>query len=285
MGSFAGAAEIYERDRHSYPSELRDHLVRIGCLSGDSMVVDLGAGTGQLSRLSAEVAASVTAIDPEPDMVRVGAEATSTHPNVRWLLGTDQDVLDLLDPPVDLVLIGNAFHHMNQASLLSDLDSLVGPVGAVVVCSSSIPVWLQLSPWSFDLRDALSRELGRPIGGGGTPDHDSDVGTLNASTFSYVDRWRVERSHRRSAKSIVGEVVSATSGAIDDAAAGRLLAVLGPHLDDGTVSENVVTTALIARRPTPSTRHADDARTAPRDAHSTNDVRSDGSPDAHKRDR
>lgn len=107
------------------------------------MVVDLGAGTGQLATMAATVAAEVIAIEPEPDMVRVGQRATAELPAVRWMLGADRDLLELLAQPVDLVLIGNAFHHMNHVRLLADLDSLVGPSGAVVVCTSSIPVCLR----------------------------------------------------------------------------------------------------------------------------------------------
>lgn len=45
MGSFDGVAEIYEKSRHGYPTEFRDHLVEIGALTPGSVVVDLGAGT------------------------------------------------------------------------------------------------------------------------------------------------------------------------------------------------------------------------------------------------
>ena len=47
----------------------------------------------------------------------------------------------------------------------------------------------------------------------------------------------------------MGEVASSASGAIDDEAATRLVAVLEPHLTDGAVTESVETTALVARRP------------------------------------
>lgn len=251
MGSFDGVADIYEKARHGYPSELRDHLVRIGALEANSAVVDLGAGTGQLATMAASVASDVVAIDPEPDMVQVGQRATAGLPAIRWVSGADRDILKLLARPVDLVLMGNAFHHMDQVTLLVDLDSLVAPSGAVVVCATSIPVWLQDTEWSATLRHQLSQELGRPISKAGVPDHESDMAVLSSSPFSDVDRWLLTRDQRRSAESIVGEVLSSASGAIEDAATERLLSALEPYLTNGSVTENVKTTALIARRPAP----------------------------------
>lgn len=75
------------------------------------------------------------------------------------------------------------------------------------------------------------------------------MAVLSCSPFSDVDRWVFTREEQRRAESILGEVLSSASGAIEAAAAQRLLSVLEPYLTNGTVTENVKTTALIARRP------------------------------------
>ncbi len=249
MGSFDGLADIYEEARRRYPLELRDHLVELQVLTPEVDVIDLGAGTGQLATLLARVARRVTAIDPEPDMVRAGVEATESIDGIQWLIGADRDLLSIIDRPIDLVVIGNAFHHMAQRELLADLDLLLRPSGAVVICSSSVPVWLQDADWSRALRAGLSAELGREVSSGGTPDHESDRAVLEASAFSAIEEWVFERDHPRSLQSIVGEVVSSASGAIDDAAASRLVELLVGHATDGAIGEHVKTTALVARRP------------------------------------
>ncbi len=249
MGSFDGLADVYEEARLRYPPELCDHLVAVNVLRPESHVIDLGAGTGQLARLMASVASRVTAIDPEPDMVRIGMQATRGIEQISWLVGADNDLASLVGSPVDLVVIGNAFHHMAQRDLLADLDNMVCSSGAVVICSSSVPVWLQDTDWSRDLRSALSAELGREVSSGGTPDHVSDSAVLGASSFSAVAEWVFERDQRRSVQNIVGEVVSSASGAIDEAAAARLTDTVTAHAEGGTITELVKTTALIAQRP------------------------------------
>ena len=59
---FGSAAEVYERARPSYPPESVDWvLARTGVGLGDT-IVDLGAGTGKLTRLLAPSGARVIAV-------------------------------------------------------------------------------------------------------------------------------------------------------------------------------------------------------------------------------
>lgn len=153
------------------------------------------------------------------------------------------------DRSFDLVVIGNAFQHMDRARLLVDLDRLVRAGGGVAVCTSSVPVWLQDTRWSEALRVTLGEQLGMRPGGTGVPDQDADVAVLATSPFSDVDVWRYERREPRSVESLVGEVVSSTSGRVDERAADALRVALEPFADAGHVAEVVVTTALIATRP------------------------------------
>lgn len=250
MGLFEGVGETYEKHRHGYSRRLREHLVEIGALTPQSRVIDLGAGTGQLTRLVAPVAGEVVAVEPEADMLAVGHRATGQMANVRWVLGSDADLRQHFDSDgVDLVVIGNAFHHMNHERLLRDLDALVGPRGFVCVASSSVPVWLHDSDWSLALRAALEGELG-PLGNTGVPDDDAAVDALVDSAFSDVSPWAFEEAGSRSCASVLGEVISSASGGLPPAALDRLRAAIEPFADDDQLAEVVRTTALIARRPT-----------------------------------
>lgn len=224
MGEFEGVADVYEESRRGYPTELRDHLITIGALAPESLVLDLGAGTGQLVRLVATTAAQVVALEPEPDMVEVGRRVTADLSNVRWIEGADADVpRHFAAGEIDLVTIGNAFHHMDQPQLLKDLDRLVSPAGWVCVVASSVPVWLQDSDWSNALRAVLEAELG-PLSGSGVPDSAETAALLADSAFDDVSGWSLHRSGVRSCDSAVGEIVSSTSGQLDASILERLRA-------------------------------------------------------------
>lgn len=249
MGSFDGVADIYEDTRRSYPRGLCEHLVSAGALQSDSVVVDLGSGTGQLARLLADVADELVAVEPEADMIRVGVRATAHLANVRWVQGSDRDLIEILeDQPIDLVAIGNAFHLLNQPVLMQDVDRLIVDGGALMICSSSVPVWLQEVDWAAALRSVLRLDAGHD--GDGVPNHESDADLLAQSAFSAVETWLFERSEQRSADSVVGELVSSASGTIDSALARELRSAIEPFTSTGgNVLEVVRTTALLARRP------------------------------------
>ena len=249
MGDFQGLAQTYEASRHGYPAALGRHLTDIGALSPQSVVVDLGAGTGQLTRLLSPLVAEIIAVEPEPDMVSVGQNATSSLGNVRWMQGQDSDMRTLLQPAeVDLVVIGNAFHHMNQRQLLENLDVVISPGGWVCVASSSVPVWLQDSDWSRALRSATETELG-PLSNTGVPDTDATATALKESSFSELSVWSVEQDMSRTCDAALGEIESSASGALSAAALDRLQDAIDPFAAEGRLPESVRTTAVCATRP------------------------------------
>ena len=65
---FGGVVGDYERGRPTYPDEIVDWLAERSGLDGEALVVDLGAGTGKLTRLLTP-RASVVAIDADPVML------------------------------------------------------------------------------------------------------------------------------------------------------------------------------------------------------------------------
>ena len=249
VGAFEGVAEIYEESRLGYPIELQTHLVDTGALTRHSLVVDLGAGTGQLVRLVAAVAARVVAIEPEADMLGVGQQVTGGLSNVRWVQGRDSDLRrHFAAGEIDLVMIGNAFHQMDQRRLLQDLDLLVSPDGAVCIAVSSVPVWLQDSDWSLALRSALEDELG-PLDGSGVPDTDANAAVLIDSAFSDVSVWSFEQPGTRTCECVLGEIVSSASGRLSRPVLDRLRDAIEPFADHGEFPEVVRTTGAIASRP------------------------------------
>ena len=248
MGEFEGVAEIYEASRRGYPIELQTHLVDIEALAPSCLVVDLGAGTGQLARLAAEVANQVVAVEPETDMLKIGEQVTAELSNVRWVCARDAELRQHFNAgELDLVTIGNAFHHMDQGQLLQDLDFLISAGGLVCIATSSVPVWLQDSDWSRALRSVLETELG-PLDGSGVPNTDVTVAALTGSAFSDVSIWSITKPGTRTCESVLGEVMSSASGLLGPTAPQRVTTAIERYADQGELPEDVRTTAVIARR-------------------------------------
>ncbi|MFT7675196.1 MAG: 16S rRNA A1518/A1519 N6-dimethyltransferase RsmA/KsgA/DIM1 with predicted DNA glycosylase [Gammaproteobacteria bacterium] len=72
---FSGRVEQYARYRPSYPESLIDFLVQKYLLGSDSVVADVGSGTGRLTRLLLGRGVKVHAVEPN-DGMREEAEKT-----------------------------------------------------------------------------------------------------------------------------------------------------------------------------------------------------------------
>jgi len=124
---FDAGADVYERARPSYPPDavawLVDHL-RIG--SG-SVVVDLAAGTGKLTRLLAPTVASLVAVEPVGGM---RAQLRATQPDVPVAAAT-AEALPFRDGSLDAVTVAQAFHWFDADRAFTDLARVLRPGGRV----------------------------------------------------------------------------------------------------------------------------------------------------------
>lgn len=110
---FSSAAEVYERARPSYPVEAVDWLVARTALGPGKTVVDLGAGTGKLTRLLVPSGARVVAVEPLAEMRALieGAEAVD---------GTAEEI-PLPDGSADVVTVAQAFHWFDHERALPEI--------------------------------------------------------------------------------------------------------------------------------------------------------------------
>lgn len=104
--SFGAAAAEYERARPEYPAAVVDWIVPAGARAA----VDVGAGTGKLTRALRERGVEVTAVEPLAEM-RQRLEADL--PEVRALAGSGER-LPLGDAAVDLVTYAQAWHWVER---------------------------------------------------------------------------------------------------------------------------------------------------------------------------
>jgi SAM-dependent methyltransferase len=122
---FGLAADAYERGRPDYPAAAIEWLVDRLDLRPGRTVVDLGAGTGKLTRLLVPSGAEVIAIEPIEEM-RVKIE------NARVLAGT-AEAIPLEDASVDAVTVAQAFHWFKPDEALAEIRRVLRPGGGLAL--------------------------------------------------------------------------------------------------------------------------------------------------------
>lgn len=104
--SFGPAAELYDRIRPSYPPEALEWLLGAHPLR----VLDLGAGTGILTRVLVALGHEVIAVEPDAGM---RDKLLSRSPHVLAEIGSAERI-PLPDGSVDAVVAGQAYHWFDQ---------------------------------------------------------------------------------------------------------------------------------------------------------------------------
>jgi SAM-dependent methyltransferase len=123
--SFDLAAEEYEATRPSYPDELLDLLP----VASGATVLDLGAGTGKLTRVLARRYARVIAVEPLDGMRAILERVVR---DVEALPGSAEQI-PLDDASVDAVFAAQAFHWFDHARAIPEIARVLRPGGVLAV--------------------------------------------------------------------------------------------------------------------------------------------------------
>jgi SAM-dependent methyltransferase len=124
---FQRAAKQYERARPAVPPVALDALVRTLRLSGRSTVLELGAGTGKLSRLLAPRTGGYVALEP---VAAMRAQFRQAVPDVAVVAGIAER-LPVHGSTVDSVVAAQAFHWFDVPRAMDEIHRVLRPDGTV----------------------------------------------------------------------------------------------------------------------------------------------------------
>src|SRR5262245_9960869 len=178
--SFAQVADAYERARPGYPADAVLWLV--GETPCD--VVDLGAGTGKLTRSLAALGHHVVAVEPLPEMLDQLRAAVA---GVTAVAGTAES-MPLPDGSADVVACAPAFHWFDHDPALAEIARVLRPGGQIAL------VWNvrdERLPWVSELSDAMVGRTGVDRGAAGPIERSGLYGEVEHATFEHtqaVDR-------------------------------------------------------------------------------------------------
>jgi SAM-dependent methyltransferase len=247
-GLFQGAAAYYERYRLAYPQRLIQRVIGLLGLKPGDAVLDLGCGTGMLAIGFASLGMAVTAMDPEPEMLRAtGSAAQAQGVAVAPLLGGSGDLTPAMGP-FRLVAMGRSFHWMDRAATLAMLDQIVAPDGGVALFHDAHPPVAE-NAWFKTLCDMQQRYRPGAARGGG---HRRYEPFLFASAFTELDGLSVTVRQNLTIEDILGRAFSMSHATVQDSKreefAAALAAALRELSPDGKFTEVAEMVAVLARR-------------------------------------
>ena len=213
---FGAAADAYERGRPDYPAEAVASIVDLLDLRPGRVLLELGAGTGKLTRQLVPSGVRILALEPVASMRAVLAAVV---PDAKPLDGTAESI-PLPGQSVDAVVVAQAFHWFDTIRALSEIHRVLRPGGRVALTWNMRD---ESVPWVRRLGECIEGATGgeAPNSQHGWRERVDRCGLfepLETTTFRHVQRLTVD--------GVLDRVVSIST-----------VAAAAPSVRDGLVAE------------------------------------------------
>jgi len=129
---FSSRVENYIKYRPSYPLEIIEFLKGKKILAEDSVIADIGSGTGILTRLFLDNGNQAYGIEPNKDMRKAAEKFLQKYTNFTSLDGSAEST-GLEENCIDLITAGQAFHWFDVKKSKREFKRILKPNGNVAL--------------------------------------------------------------------------------------------------------------------------------------------------------
>ena len=247
--------EGYEAGRPEYPERIYQVLVERCGLQPGRAVVEIGPGTGRVTRRLVALGARVVAVEPDPVLAAELAQASADR-SVQ-VVGSSFEEAPLGDGAFDLAVAAMSFHWVDQDIGVSKLGRVLRPGGWAALWWTVFGDPDRTDPFREATKDLLAETVGPP-GGRDRPQFELDVserksdlssGAGLAGAGAELIRWTA-RLDPPQVRALYGSMIAIRRR--PEAERGRLLDGLVAVARDefgGVVERPFVTALYTARRP------------------------------------
>lgn len=129
---FSNKADLYKKFRPTYPKELIDYLYSQVGFSQESIIADIGSGTGIFSRLLLEQGSFIYCVEPNEDMRQAAEKDLSVFKSFVSVNAPAENT-GLQDKSVDFITVAQAIHWFDRQMFKSECQRILKPAGKVVL--------------------------------------------------------------------------------------------------------------------------------------------------------
>ncbi len=129
---FSSRVENYIKYRPGYPREVIETLNAECGLTPDSIVADIGSGTGILAEIFLKNGNQVYGVEPNREMREAGERLLKDYPRFHSLAGRSEETC-LKDACVEFITAGQSFHWFDREKTKTEFIRILKPQGWVVL--------------------------------------------------------------------------------------------------------------------------------------------------------
>lgn len=129
---FSDRVENYLKYRPRYPKEIIIFLEKEIGLTSDTIIADIGSGTGFSAEMFLQNDSTVYGVEPNKEMREAGEQLLSEYPKFQSIAATAEDTT-LEDHSIDIVIAGQAFHWFDVEKSQKEFGRILTNNGWVVL--------------------------------------------------------------------------------------------------------------------------------------------------------
>jgi len=129
---FNGMANDYSKYRPNYAKESINYLIDEVQLTKDSIIADIGSGTGKFSKLLLDEGFKVFGVEPNNDMRQKAEHELQDRQNFISISGTSESTT-LSNNSIDLITVAQAFHWFDVKKFLGECNRILKETGYVAI--------------------------------------------------------------------------------------------------------------------------------------------------------
>ena len=132
ISRFSNRVENYVKYRPHYPPEIIVFLKKENILSDNSIIADIGSGTGISSELFLKNGNKVYGVEPNNEMRKAAEKLFTDKPNFVSINAAAENT-SLENESMDIVLAGQAFHWFDKDKTKTEFRRILKPGGTVIL--------------------------------------------------------------------------------------------------------------------------------------------------------
>ncbi|CAH2714847.1 hypothetical protein BACCIP111895_02023 [Neobacillus rhizosphaerae] len=134
-GRFSNRVENYGKYRPNYPNNIIKFLNTNTSFTKESIIADIGSGTGISSKLFLDNGNKVYGVEPNEDMRRAGERYLYNYTNF-YSIDASSECTKLESESIDVIVCGQAFHWFEPETTKKEFLRILKPDGFVVIINN-----------------------------------------------------------------------------------------------------------------------------------------------------
>ena len=138
----ANKAESYDIGRPCYPNEFYEYLYGQWGLTKNTVIADMGAGTGKVTKGFLERGNRVYAVEPDKDMMRRLKNNLANFPDCIHIESTAENT-EIPAASIDIIFCGNSYHWFDKGMVIPEFKRVLRNAGSKFnIVITSLGQWM-----------------------------------------------------------------------------------------------------------------------------------------------